>query len=88
MRTTIDLPDTLARQAKLTAVHRGMKFKELVSRALEHEIGRRTVEPGAKSIRFPLVRSSKPGQYRLSPAKVHDILIREETAAYEAAERR
>jgi len=35
MRTTLDLPDSLFKKAKLQAVHEGVALKEVVTRALE-----------------------------------------------------
>jgi hypothetical protein len=39
MRTTIDIPPTLMRAAKARAAERGESLKDLVSRAVAHEIG-------------------------------------------------
>jgi hypothetical protein len=39
MRTTIDMPDTLMRAAKARAAERGESLKDLVNRALAHELG-------------------------------------------------
>ena len=39
MRTTIDLPPTLMRAAKARAAERGESLKDLVSRAVAHEVG-------------------------------------------------
>jgi len=39
MRTTIDIPDALMRAAKARAAEHGESLKELVNRALAHEIG-------------------------------------------------
>ena len=39
MRTTIDIPDALMRAAKARAAERGESLKELVNRALAHELG-------------------------------------------------
>jgi hypothetical protein len=39
MRTTIDMPDGLMRAAKARAAERGESLKELVNRALAHELG-------------------------------------------------
>ena len=39
MRTTIDLPDPLMRAAKARAAERGESLKDLVNRALAHELG-------------------------------------------------
>jgi len=38
MRTTIDIPDALFRQAKRVAVERGYTLKELVTKAVVHEL--------------------------------------------------
>ena len=35
MRTTLDLPDSLFKKAKLQAVHEGVALKDVVTRALE-----------------------------------------------------
>lgn len=39
MRTSVDLPDQLMKQAKLEAIERGVSFKDLVIVALERELG-------------------------------------------------
>jgi hypothetical protein len=39
MRTTIDMPDALMRAAKARAADRGESLKDLVNRALAHELG-------------------------------------------------
>ena len=39
MRTTIDIPPTLIRAAKARAAEHGESLKDLVSRAVAHEIG-------------------------------------------------
>jgi hypothetical protein len=39
MRTTIDMPSTLMRAAKARAAQEGESLKDLVNRAVAHEIG-------------------------------------------------
>ena len=39
MRTTIDMPASLMRAAKARAAERGESLKELVNRAIAHELG-------------------------------------------------
>jgi hypothetical protein len=39
MRTTIDVPDALMRAAKARAAERGESLKDLMNRALAHELG-------------------------------------------------
>ena len=88
MRTTLEFPDTLARRAKTAAVRRGITLKALVAQALERDLDAAASKPAGHAIRFPLVGSRKPGAMRLTPAEIQDILLREETAAYETAQRR
>jgi len=38
MKTTIDIPDPLYRQAKIRAVQMGSTLKELIVNALQHEL--------------------------------------------------
>ena len=38
MRTTIDIPDTVFKRAKLKAVHEGVSLKDIVTRALERDL--------------------------------------------------
>ncbi len=87
MRTTLDLPDALGKRAKLAAIHRGVSLKDVVVAALERDLNA-AAKPAGKSIEFPLIRSRTPGAYKLTPRRIHDILAREESAAYEAAQRR
>lgn len=88
MRTTLDLPDALARRAKLAAVRRNTSLKDLIVTALERELDARSVKPKGPELTLPLIPSRAPGRRGLSPEEVHEILVREELAAYEAARRR
>ena len=38
MRTTLEIPDDVFKKAKLKAVHEGMPFKDLVTRALKRDL--------------------------------------------------
>ena len=88
MRTTLDLPDALSRQAKIAAVQRGMTFRSLVSQALERELTTEPRPPRRHLRDVPVIRSANPGAYELKPEQVAEILLREESAAYETALRR
>ena len=62
MRTTIDLPPILMRAAKARAAERGESLKDLVNRAVAHEIGV-PVTPKGKSgrVTLPLIaRDASP----------------------------
>ena len=53
MRTTIDMPPTLMRAAKARAADRGESLKDLVNRAVAHELGLPSA-PKAKAGRVTL----------------------------------
>ena len=53
MRTTIDMPPTLMRAAKAKAAQRGESLKDLVNRAVAHELGLPSA-PKAKAGRVTL----------------------------------
>ncbi|MHC4393391.1 MAG: hypothetical protein ACYTFT_01515 [Planctomycetota bacterium] len=48
MRTTIDLPDDLFREAKATAALRGQSLKDLVAEALRERLDRLAARPATE----------------------------------------
>lgn len=62
MRSTIDMPDSLMRAAKARAAERGESLKDLVNRAIAHELGMPSA-PRAKTgrVTLPLIaRDAEP----------------------------
>jgi hypothetical protein len=56
MRTTIDMPDVLMRAAKARAAEHGESLKDLVNRALAHELGLPSVPKRKKGrVALPLI---------------------------------
>jgi len=56
MRTTIDMPDALMRAAKARAAEHGESLKDLVNRALAHELGLPSGATRKKGrVRLPLI---------------------------------
>ena len=88
MRTTLDIPDSIGRRVKIAAARRGLSMKALIVAALESELDTRRGTAQARPLGLPLISSKTPGCYDLKPDEINDILVREEAAAYEAAERR
>jgi len=67
VRTSIDLPDELLREAKIAAVNRGMTLRELVTDALVHELhGKTASAQPLKMLDFPLIRTGSPGSLRIA----------------------
>jgi hypothetical protein len=73
MRTTIDLPDALYRQAKATSALEGLSLKQFVTRAIETALDS-TSPSRPYRVELPLVRSRKPGSLRLTNAEIEDLL--------------
>ena len=73
MRTTIDLPNDLFRQAKSKAALRGETLKEFVQTAIEKEV---SVEVPTASFRvkLPLIKSKKPKSLSLTNAEIENLL--------------
>ncbi len=82
MRTTIDIPDELFREAKARAALEGIKLKDLVAEALREKL--RAPEPKARRHRtkFPIIPSTRTGR------KITDEMVNEaiEQAYKEEAE--
>jgi hypothetical protein len=56
MRTTIDMPPALMRAAKARAAERGESLKDLVNRAVAHEVGLPAASRGkAGRVTLPLI---------------------------------
>jgi hypothetical protein len=56
MRTTIDMPPTLMRAAKARAAEQGESLKDLVNRAVAHEVGIPATAKGkAGRVTLPLI---------------------------------
>jgi hypothetical protein len=84
MRTTIDLPDELLRQAKARAALDGMKLKELITRFVEQGLGqsssRSAVSLRRRRSELPVARAVTGRTLpSLTNAEIHRLLDEEET---------
>jgi hypothetical protein len=73
MRTTIDLPNDLFRQAKSKAALRGKTLKEFVQTAIEKEVATE-VSNSSFRVKLPLIKSKKPKSLSLTNAEIEDLL--------------
>ena len=73
MRTTVDLPDDLFREAKAAAAHRGISLKTLIGNAIEHEVRHPRLALNRR-VRLPLVTSKRPGRLCITNAEIEEIL--------------
>jgi len=61
MRTTVDLPDELLREAKVAAIERGTTLRELIGNALYNELNRQDSPQGSFRLQQPVFTSKQPG---------------------------
>ena len=72
MRTSIELPDSLFQELKVTAIRRGMKLKQLVEQAVQNEMNRQS-GPEFR-IEGPLVHCKAKKKINLTNAEIEDLL--------------
>jgi hypothetical protein len=70
MKTTVDLPDDLLREAKASAASQGRSFEEMIAEGLKL-ILRKPAGPSSPPRRanFPIIKARNPGR-RLTPDTV------------------
>lgn len=83
MRTTIDMPDVLMRAAKARAAEHGESLKDLVNRALAHELGLPSV-PKRKTGRvvLPLIARDAAPTVLVTNDDIADALEAEDIDRY------
>ncbi len=90
MKTTLEIPDDLFREAKAKAALEGIKLKDLVARGLAREVRGEPVAANKRvRVKFPLIRSA-PGTPKLdiTPKRIHELEMEAELERYEASLRR
>jgi hypothetical protein len=83
MRTSIDIPDTLMRAAKARAAEHGESLKDLVNRAVAHELGLPSA-PKRKAGRvvLPLIRSDASAKVLVTSDDIRDAFDAEDIERY------
>ncbi|NJK90493.1 MAG: hypothetical protein HC904_00880 [Blastochloris sp.] len=61
MRTTLDIPEPLYKQAKIRAVEEGSTLKDLLLRGLQHELAEKSPAPTAPKVSYWANRQLRPG---------------------------
>jgi plasmid stability protein len=85
MRTTIDMPDTLMRAAKARAAEHGESLKDLVNRALAHELGLQSVpKPKTGRVALPLIGRDATPAVLVTNDDIADALEAEDVERYSA----
>ena len=86
MRTTIDMPDALMRAAKARAADRGESLKDLVNRALAHELGLPSV-PKRKTgrVTLPLIARDAAPEVHVTNDDIAAALEAEDIERYSSS---
>ena len=71
MRTTIDIPDELYREIKITAAERGTTVRKLVLEGVE--LVRRQPPPASKRFTVPVICSKHPGTLHLTNEQIDEL---------------
>lgn len=75
MKTTVEIPDELFREAKATAARNGSKLKDLVADGLRLVLGKGS--SARRQVRFPLI-PARHGFARLTSNRVNEVVAAEE----------
>ena len=74
MRTSLDLPDELLREAKIAAIERGVTLRQLLTDALKRELREDAGKPQTRRrVDFPIIRSGVPGHLRITPDDIRRV---------------
>ena len=85
MRTTIDMPAALMRAAKARSAEQGESLKDLVNRAVAHEVGLPAAPKGkAGRVRLPLIASDASPAVLVTNDDIADAFGAEDVDRYAA----
>jgi hypothetical protein len=85
MRTTIDMPPSLMRAAKARAAEHGESLKDLVNRAVAHEIGLPSTPKGkAGRVTLPLIARDVTPTVLVTNDDIEDAFGAEDVERYTA----
>lgn len=82
MRTTVELPDELMRAAKARAAESGESLKDLFSRALAKEIGRRSPASSSRRVTLPLIARDAVPSVAVSNEEIAEALAAVDAERY------
>lgn len=86
MKTTLELPDDLFRDAKVKAVMEGRRLKELVADGLRLVLkGGLSARSARRRVALPLIKTGKPGSLRIADDVAHRLHLNANRRRHEAS---
>ena len=73
MRTAVDIPDRVYRRLKTRAAKEGSSVRELILRGVQL-ILKEVPHKSRRRIKFPLIRSKRPGTLELDNDKIYELI--------------
>lgn len=86
MKTTLEIPDDLLREAKAKAALEGIRLKDLIARSLKIEV-RGSQAGGAKRrrLKFPLLESRRKAELAIPDDAASQVEMTADRVRYEAS---
>jgi hypothetical protein len=82
MKTTLEIPDDLFREAKAKAATEGRKLKDVVADALRAAIRQESAaKHDLRTTRFPILKSGKPGTLTVEEVRRAEVEMDNEAEA-------
>lgn len=88
MKTTVEIPDALFRQAKSQAALEGIRLKDLIVRGLRLALEEKNSPKGRRTVEFPVIQAKEPRSLSLAQVKRALREMEEEEAENVAPSRR
>jgi hypothetical protein len=82
VKTTVEIPDELFRRAKAQAALKGIKLKDLVAEGLRLALAGADGSSPRRRVKFPLLKSNRPGSLKLTGEQIAEIETRQEAEQY------
>lgn len=73
MKTTLELPDHLFREAKVKAAAEGRRLKDVVAEGLRLVLMVRSPGRARRRVALPLIKTGKPGSLRIADDVAHRL---------------
>jgi len=85
MKTTLELPNDLFRDAKVKAAMEGRRLKDLVADGLRLVLAGKSPATVRRRVALPLIKTGKPGSLRIADDVAHRLGAKTNRRGYETS---